>query len=190
MKWLVPTMTFEFAGMSSLTACNWTISSNCNNVFVPRSSADVLTEEGLLSHIAKLPHARANFKQLMRELGVKGAGKSRLQELLTELTERGDLIELRSGYVLTTMSREFTAGILRVHRDGYGFVVSDRPIEGIQGDIFIPPESAARAMHGDRVLARILRIEDNGRADGEIVRILKRGHSTVVGEFVIKRQGC
>ena len=30
----------------------------------------------------------------------------------------------------------------------------------------------------------ILRIEDNGRADGEIVRILKRGHSTVVGEFL------
>ncbi len=126
----------------------------------------------------------------MRELGVKGAAKSRLQELLTELTERGDLIELRSGYVLTTMSREFTAGILRVHRDGYGFVVSDRPIEGIQGDLFIPPDSAARAMHGDRVLARILRIEDNGRADGEIVRILKRGHSTVVGEFVIQRHGC
>ena len=27
----------------------------------------------LLDHIAKLPHARANFKQLVRELGAKGA---------------------------------------------------------------------------------------------------------------------
>src|SRR3954451_15768320 len=111
MKWLVPTITFAFAGMSSLTACNWTITSNCNNVGVPRSSADALTEERLLSHIARLPHARANFKQLVRELGVKGAGKSQLEELLNGLAERGDLIELRSGYVLTAMSREFTAGI-------------------------------------------------------------------------------
>jgi ribonuclease R len=38
-------------------------------------------------------------------------------------------------------------------------------------------------MHGDRVLVRIARIEAGGRADGEIVKVLKRAHPTVVGEF-------
>ena len=40
-------------------------------------------------------------------------------------------------------------------------------------------------MHGDRVLVRIARIEAGGRADGEIVKVLKRAHPTVVGEFRI-----
>ncbi|MBC7925439.1 MAG: VacB/RNase II family 3'-5' exoribonuclease [Bryobacteraceae bacterium] len=140
--------------------------------------------------MARLPHGRASFKQLARELGVKGPGKSGLDDTLRELVERGDLIELRSGYALTSMSREFTSGVLRMHRDGYGFVVPDRPVIGMTSDLFIPPESAGRAMHGDKVLARIVRIEATGRADGEVLRVLKRGHVTVVGEFIIKRQGC
>jgi ribonuclease R len=44
-------------------------------------------------------------------------------------------------------------------------------------------------MHGDRVLVRIARIEPDGRADGEIVKILKRAHPTVVGEFRVGRRG-
>ena len=76
-----------------------------------------------------------------------------------------------------------------MHRDGYGFLISERPIEGIVGDVFIPPESAEKAMHGDRVVVRIARIEAGGRADGEIVKVLKRAHPTVVGEFRIGRRG-
>ena len=76
-----------------------------------------------------------------------------------------------------------------MHKDGYGFLISERPIEGLTGDIFIPPDSAERAMHGDRVVVRIARIEAGGRADGEIVKVLKRAHPTVVGEFRIGRRG-
>jgi ribonuclease R len=91
--------------------------------------------------------------------------------------------------VVTTRSREFTIGRLNMHRDGYGFVIPERPIEGVNGDLFIPPASAEKAMHGDRVIARIGRIEADGRADGEIVRVLRRAHPTVVGEFRIGRRG-
>ncbi|HEV2444466.1 MAG TPA: ribonuclease R, partial [Candidatus Sulfopaludibacter sp.] len=149
-----------------------------------------MTDAALLQHISRLPHARANFKQLVRETGAKGEARASLEAALARLTARGDLIELRSGhFAATTLSREFAVGRLHMHKDGYGFLISERAIEGIQGDIFIPPESAERAMHGDRVIVRIARIEASGRADGEIVKILKRAHSTVVGEFRIGRRG-
>src|SRR5271166_2184013 len=90
---------------------------------------------------------------------------------------------------MTGRSREFAVGRLNMHRDGYGFLISERPIEGITGDVFIPPDSAEKAMHGDRVVVRIARIEADGRADGEIVKILKRAHPTVVGVFRIARRG-
>ncbi|MGA2182606.1 MAG: VacB/RNase II family 3'-5' exoribonuclease [Bryobacteraceae bacterium] len=144
----------------------------------------------LLDYIEHLPHGRATWKQLLRELGAKGHSKEELERALERLTERGELVELRSGhFVSTRVSRQYSTGRLNMHRDGYGFLVSDQPIEGIRGHIFLPPESAQKAMHGDRVLVRIGRIENDGRADGEIVRVLRRAHPHVVGEFRLKRNG-
>jgi ribonuclease R len=149
-----------------------------------------MTDRAILDHISSLPHARGNFKQLVREWGAKGADRDELEAALARLTARGDLLELRSGhYTVTARSREFAVGRLNMHRDGYGFLIAERPMEGITGDIFIPPNSAERAMHGDRVIVRIARIEPDGRADGEIVKILKRAHPTVVGEFRVGRRG-
>src|SRR5215471_18993826 len=149
-----------------------------------------MSDAALLDHISRLPHARANFKQLVRELGARGDAREDLETALARLTARGDLIELRSGhYTVTARSREFAVGRLQMHRDGYGFLISERPIEGLTGDIFIPPESAEKAMHGDRVVVRISRIEAGGRADGEIVKVLRRAHPEVVGEFHIGRRG-
>ncbi len=80
-------------------------------------------------------------------------------------------------------------GRLSVHRDGYGFVIPDEPIEGLRGDIYIDKKNAEKAMHGDRVGVRIARIEHDGRAHGEIVEVLRRAHPTVVGEFKVRRSG-
>jgi ribonuclease R len=149
-----------------------------------------MTDADLVGHISRLPHRRGNFKQVIRELGAKGAEREEVETALARLAARGDLIELRSGhYAVTAGSREFAVGRLNMHRDGYGFLISDRPMDGIAGDVFIPRESAKAAMHGDRVVVRIARIEADGRADGEIVKVLKRAHATVVGEFRIGRRG-
>ena len=150
----------------------------------------MITDRAVIAHISGLPHARANFKQLVRELGAKGEQRTELETVLARLVARGELIELRSGhYTATALSREFAVGRLNMHRDGYGFLVCDTPVAGVSGDIFIPPDSAEKAMHGDRVVVRIARIEAGGRADGEIVKVLQRAHPTVVGEFRIGRHG-
>lgn len=74
-------------------------------------------------------------------------------------------------------------GRIVAHREGYGFVVPDAPIPGVDGDLFIPRDSINDAMHGDRVLARIGRRRPDGRAEGRIVQVLQREHPTVVGLF-------
>src|ERR1019366_7754392 len=106
----------------------------------------MMNDAAIVAHISQLPHSRANFKQLVRELGGKGDSRMELEAALT---------------------REFAVGRLNLHRDGYGFLISERPIPGIAGDIFISPEAAEKAMHGDRVIVRIARIEPGGRADGD-----------------------
>ena len=149
-----------------------------------------MTDSQILQHIERLPHARGTSKQLVRELGSKMASRAELETALDRLIERGQLVELRSGhFVATRLSREYAVGRLNMHRDGYGFLISDHPIEGLRGDVYIPRESAQAAMHGDRVVIRIARIERDGRADGEIIKVLRRAHQEVVGEFHLRKRG-
>jgi len=149
-----------------------------------------VTDAAILEHVARLPHARATFKQLVRELGARVSSRADLEGALDRLIARGQLIEVRSGhFVVTRLSREYTAGRLNMHRDGYGFLIPDHAIEGLRGDVYIPRESAQAAMHGDRVVVHIARIERDGRADGEIIKVLRRAHQTVVGEFHIRKRG-
>ncbi len=75
------------------------------------------------------------------------------------------------------------AGRLQLHREGYAFLVPARPVEGVEGDIFIPPNAVRNAMHGDRVLARLVRLDAAGHAEGEVLRVLERSNLTVVGTF-------
>ena len=111
-----------------------------------------MTDASILDHVARLPHARATFKQLVRELGSRVASRDEIENALDRLVERGQLIEIRSGsFVVTRFSREYAVGRLNMHRDGYGFLIPDHAIEGLRGDVYIPRESAQSAMHGDRV---------------------------------------
>ena len=51
-----------------------------------------MTDRAILDHISSLPHARANFKQLVRELAAKGAKREELEASLARLAARGDLL--------------------------------------------------------------------------------------------------
>ena len=144
----------------------------------------------MLEHIRKLPHGRATLRQLLRELSRRGVTRVELEAELARLAARGEIVETRSGqYAAMGATREYATGSLNVHREGYAFVTPRIPIPGLKGDVYIPKEAAERAMHGDRVVVRIGRIEPDGRAHGEIVRVLHRAHPEVVGEFRIRRTG-
>lgn len=71
-------------------------------------------------------------------------------------------------------------GRYKGHRSGYGFVIPETTQEA---DIFIGRGSANGAMQGDRVAASIKRIKPDGKRDGDIIRILERAHTHIVGRF-------
>jgi ribonuclease R len=96
---------------------------------------------------------------------------------------------LQRGHSQKKKSPRLIHGRLSVHRDGYGFVTPEEPVPGLKGDIYLGKEEADRAMHGDRVALRIKRLERDGRAHGEIVEVVKREHSSIVGEFRVRRRG-
>jgi ribonuclease R len=149
-----------------------------------------MRDAALLDHITKQPHGKTSLKHLFKELRVKGDDRAAIEAAVDRLVGRGELIQLTGmHYVAASKSREFVPGRVSIHRDGYGFLIPDRPIPGVQGDLYIGRGSTRGAMNGDRAIGRITHSGPNGHSEGEIVKVLKRAHPTVVGQFRINRRG-
>jgi ribonuclease R len=108
------------------------------------------------------------------------------------MTRRRKLIAIgkeRWGLPTSASNQDLVVGRLRMHRDGYGFVIPEpgslpaRAQGKLQGDIFIPPPEVGNAMHGDQVLVEMGRLRHDGKAEGRIVRVMEREQETVVGIF-------
>jgi ribonuclease R len=155
----------------------------------------MLSDSTILKHIARQPKRSAGFKQLVRELGLHGETRGKLDAHLQKLVAAGELVQLNSDrYALPQPAagkndKNQVVGRLTMHRDGFGFVIPDASslspsLESrLAGDIFIAPHAVGNAMHGDRVLVDIVAVRPDGRAEGRIVRPVVRAHPTVVGIF-------
>ncbi len=148
----------------------------------------MVNDRSILERIEGQPNRSAGYKQLIRELGLRGNERRELQERIAALVKSGKLIELDGDrYALpqhATGRHNLIAGRLTMHRDGYGFVVPNSGQRtAVEGDIFIPPPAIGPAMHGDQVLVEVTRKRDDSRAEGRILRVLSRGNPTIVGIF-------
>ena len=152
----------------------------------------MLTEQQIIHYVSKQPKHMAGFKQLIHDMGLKGKDRRTLQQLLRDLTRRRKLIAIgkeRWGLPTSASNQDLVVGRLRMHRDGYGFVIPEpgslpaRAQGKLQGDIFIPPPEVGNAMHGDQVLVEMGRLRHDGKAEGRIVRVMEREQETVVGIF-------
>lgn len=152
----------------------------------------MLSDAAILKKIGQQPRQMAGFKQLLRELGLRGAERRMLGESLQRLVAGGQLTQVDSDrYAMpkAATGRNLVTGKLNMHRDGFGFVVpeasslDERVKARLSGDIFIPPPAVGSAMHGDRVLVEVTNFKPDGRAEGRIVRTIFRTQSTVVGIF-------
>jgi len=152
----------------------------------------MLSDSAILKKIEQQPKRTAGFKQMARELGVHGDARRELFERLKHLVASGQLQQVgpdRYAIAQAAAGKNMAVGRLSMHRDGFGFVIpeanslDERLKAQLAGDIFIPPPAVGSAMHGDRVLVEIGNIRPDGRAEGRIVRLIGRAHSTVVGKF-------
>jgi len=144
----------------------------------------------ILRHVRRQPKGTAGFKQLVRELGVRGADRRDLAESLQRLATSGALTQVDSDrFAIPKTATNQLVGRLSMHRDGYGFVIPNRsnlkePLRSqLSGDVFIAPHQIGSSMHGDQVLVEVTSVRADGRAEGRILRTVDRAHATVVGTF-------
>jgi ribonuclease R len=142
----------------------------------------MLNHEQLLKLIRdKLDHP-ATPREMLQRLKLPREQRPTFKKLLADLVESGALVETRGNRFGLPDRMNLVVGRVVTHPRGFGFVVPDRPLEEVKGDLYIAGSNLNQAMHGDRVVARIERVADS-RAEGRILRVLERGGSTIVGRF-------
>jgi ribonuclease R len=104
---------------------------------------------------------------------------------LKSLVTSGDLLQIRGNRFGLPEKMDLIVGRLTTNPGGFGFVV---PEHGESGDIYIAAPNLTEAMHGDRVVARVERRTEKG-AEGRIIKILERSHSSIVGRFELDDAG-
>ncbi|MBI4536133.1 MAG: ribonuclease R [Ignavibacteriae bacterium] len=156
----------------------------------------------LLSHLSRNPGGPFTLKQLAKALKVKARDEfHELRATVERLQKDGTLATDKNGRIVYIGRREKVRkekshttnriiGQLSVTRRGFGFVT----IEGTDEEIFIAPKFMKTALHGDSVAVVPFahpisrhRGRNEERAEGEVVEILERSLSTVVGRLEVSR---
>jgi len=171
-----------------------------------------VTPEQLLAYLSTLAKP-ASIREIAHGMELKHSGRRYLPRVIKKLLKRKEIEEIHGGrYRLASgphagpakkdaadpvvkaatadaerkfhnRDRDLIEGRFVAHREGYGFLVPNAPVPGVDGDLFIGRDGVEDAMHGDRVLARIVRRRADGRAEGRIVRVVERENPTIVGLF-------
>src|SRR6266540_4613778 len=148
----------------------------------------MLNSEQLLTVIRDRLDHPATARELVQKLKIPREQRATLKRLLNGLVDAGHLIQTRGNRFGLPDRMNLVVGRVQTHPRGFGFVLPDRPVEGVSGDIFIAGANLNQAMHGDRVVARVEHTRDD-RAEGRIVRSLERGASNIVGRFEVDESG-
>jgi ribonuclease R len=148
----------------------------------------MLNSEQLLALIRDKMEHPATARELLQRLKIPREQRPTVKGLLDRLVEAGHLVQTRGNHFGLPDRMNLVVGRVQTHPRGFGFVIPDKPVDGVSGDIFIAGANLNQAMHGDRVVARIEQRRDD-RAEGRIVRILERGSKTIVGRFEVDDTG-
>src|SRR5260370_15232938 len=143
----------------------------------------MFSRDHVLALMRQRVHHPAGMRELLQVLKVPKDDRTSFKRHMKSLVASGDLIQIRGDRFGLPEKMDLYVGRLQTHPAGYGFVTPERPLESGSGGIYISNPHLNEAMHGDRVVVRIERIKDGGRAEGRIIRVLERSNSSLVGRY-------
>lgn len=148
-------------------------------------------KDDLRARILALLEERAlNRVEISKSLGLATQQRGKLRELLREMEVGGEVARIRKDRYVIPEDADLVTGPIQFHASGSAHVLGEK---AGQPDLFISAENTFTAMHGDRVVARLVteppsegewrlgRPAKTPRREGRVIRILERANETIVG---------
>lgn len=140
-----------------------------------------MKRESILNYMQEEAYKPLTVHELEEVFGVTGSENFKeFVRLLVSLEDDGEIVRTRSNRYGLPHLMNLIRGQLIGNQRGFAFVVRD---EKGEPDIFIPPAGVHTAMHGDTVFVRLDPHSVGKRPEGEVVQIIRRGVTRLVGTY-------
>lgn len=136
--------------------------------------------EKILAMVSDHQYRPMTIDEMAQVLGVEKQDKKLLRNTVEGLLKEGALLKIKKEKIVLPERYGVYVGRIDVNKRGFGFVFRG---EG-KGDIFVPENALKTAMNGDKVQVKLIR-ENAGtkRAEGEILEVLERKNSKIIGVY-------
>ena len=135
----------------------------------------------LILSLLEAADAPQSFKDIAGQLALTDERDlDALGKRLRAMQRDGQIISGRRGAYGLPKRMDLLRCRVTGHRDGYGFA---RPLEG-GDDLFLSAREMYQVFDGDEVLVSVAGLDRRGRAEGQVVEVLTRAHTEVVGRYM------
>ncbi|CAM4237898.1 ribonuclease R [Paenibacillus phoenicis] len=142
----------------------------------------VITEEELLAFMRETAYKPMTYQELEEHFGITDAADFKeFLKMLNRLEQNGQIILTRTHRYGVPERMDLVRGRLQAHPKGFAFLI---PEDRDHPDVYIHANDLKSAMNGDTVLVRVSsKSAGGGKLEGEVVRIVHRAITQVVGVF-------
>ena len=150
-----------------------------------------IMKDKIIHLLARKDYLPANVPELLRHLRLAPNRQQELQAVLRQLEQAGAVARIKGNRYIQPREADLIPGRIRMNRQGKGFLQPDDT--GLK-EIAIEQSATGTALHEDRVLVRRdvrakgLRHGTTEPGTGEVVRILERRRTQIVGTLQKGRQ--
>lgn len=144
-------------------------------------------EKQILAYFKEENASLLNTTDMEAMFGIDTADEFKeLVKVLNHLEDTGQLIRTRKNRYGLPERMNLIRGTIEMNRKGFAFLLPD---DDTLKDVYINPNDLSSAMHKDKV---IVRLEKEGnkdhRSEGQVIRILERAQTKIVGTFEDNRE--
>lgn len=156
------------------------------NLILPQLTSAEKVRHKILEVLQHSPEAGKSLGSLAKSLSISNRfAKDMLAAILEELMEEGLVVLEKDGQYVLPQSQRFLVGKVDFVNPNFAFI----QLEGQDQDVFIRKEDLFYALHGDTVKIELKKKRrskgggDNNKPEGEVIEILERANSTLVGRL-------
>ncbi|MBP1994148.1 ribonuclease R [Paenibacillus eucommiae] len=142
----------------------------------------MVTKSEVLSFIRDTAYKPMTYQELEKHFAIEGASEFKaFLKILNELEQEGHVLRTRNDRYGVPERMNLIRGKLQAHAKGFGFLI---PEDREHPDVYVHANDMNTAMNNDIVLVRItVKSQAGGRLEGEIVRVVTRANTKLVGLF-------
>ncbi|MGI2295331.1 ribonuclease R [Paenibacillus sp. GXUN7292] len=139
-------------------------------------------EQSILQFMREIAYKPMTYQELEAHFGIDDAIEfKKFLKTLNKLEQEGAILRTRNDRYGVPERMNLLRGKLQAHAKGFAFLIPD---EKDHPDVYLHANDLKTAMNGDIVLVRITaKSPGGGRMEGEVVRIVQRAVTQIVGTF-------